>query len=75
VSRGGNNPHDADAGVRRYDGTPAEAFEQAAQALTEIVTTAGIKSLAVGVACEAPNLELLLVEWLNAITTKLRPAR
>lgn len=61
-------PHDADVGVRGFGRTPAEAFEQAAQALTAVVTTAAVApKLAVTVSCEAPDLELLFVEWLNAI--------
>lgn len=61
-------PHDADVGVRGFGATPAEAFEQAALALTSIVTQVEVKPLAaVEVACEAPDLELLLVDWLNAI--------
>lgn len=61
-------PHDADVGVRGLGATPAEAFEQAALAMTAVVTYAEVKPLqCVEVACEAPDLELLFVEWLNAI--------
>jgi tRNA nucleotidyltransferase (CCA-adding enzyme) len=61
-------PHDADVGIRGWGPTPAAAFEEAAEALTAIVTRAEIKSeTSVDVACEAPDLELLFVEWLNAI--------
>jgi SHS2 domain-containing protein len=61
-------PHDADIGVRGFGATSAEAFEQAACALTAVVTHAAVKPLvAVEVRCEAPDLELLFVEWLNAI--------
>jgi protein archease len=61
-------PHDADIGVRGWGATPAEAFEQAAYALTAIVTHADVqRSAAVEVRCEAPDIELLFVEWLNAI--------
>ena len=61
-------PHEADAGIRGYGRSAAEAFEQAAQALTAAVTTAEIEpSTAVDVVCEAPDIELLFVEWLNAI--------
>lgn len=61
-------PHGADVGVRGWGPTPAAAFEQAALALTHVVTdvTIGERSL-VEVHCEAPDIELLLVEWLNAI--------
>ena len=61
-------PHAADVGVRGFGRTVAEAFEQAALALTAVVTTAEIHpAVCVKVECEAPDVELLLVEWLNAI--------
>ena len=61
-------PHDADVGVRGFGATPAEAFEQAALALTAVVTQAQVQpKVRVDVGCEAPDLELLFVEWLNAI--------
>jgi tRNA nucleotidyltransferase (CCA-adding enzyme) len=61
-------PHDADVGVRGRGLTPAEAFEQAAQALTAVVTHGEVKpQIAVEVQCDAPDMELLFVEWLNAI--------
>ena len=61
-------PHDADVGVRGRGPTPAKAFEQAAQALSAVITHGEIKpQTAVEVQCEAPDVELLFVEWLNAI--------
>ena len=61
-------PHDADVGVRGFGPSAAEAFEQAAQAVTAIVTQVEIEpKTQVAVTCEAPDLELLFVEWLNAI--------
>jgi SHS2 domain-containing protein len=61
-------PHDADVGVRGRGATAAEAFEQAALALSAVITHADISpSTPVEVACEAPDLELLFVEWLNAV--------
>jgi SHS2 domain-containing protein len=61
-------PHDADVGVRGFGATPAEAFEKAAQALTAVVTHAEVEpKVPVEVRCEAPDVELLFVEWLNAI--------
>jgi tRNA nucleotidyltransferase (CCA-adding enzyme) len=65
-------PHDADMGVRGFGATPAAAFEQAAQALTAIVTHAEVTPKSkVEVSCEAPDLELLFVEWLNAIVYEM----
>ena len=61
-------PHEADVGVRGFGRTTAEAFEQGALALTATVTDAAIEpTVSVKVSCEAPDLELLFVEWLNAI--------
>lgn len=61
-------PHEADVGVRGIGATPAEAFEQGAKALTAVVTHAEVAAKTnVAVHCEAPDLELLFVEWLNAI--------
>jgi SHS2 domain-containing protein len=60
--------HDADVGVRGWGATAAEAFEQAACALTAVVTDAEIEPrTVVKVKCEAPDIELLFVEWLNAV--------
>ena len=60
--------HDADIGVRGWGETIAQAFEQAALALTAVVTDAEVRrEAALPVVCEAPELELLLVEWLNTI--------
>ena len=61
-------PHDADVGLRGWGPSIEVAFEQAALALTGIVTDAEITATTlVEVACEASDIELLLVEWLNAI--------
>ena len=61
-------PHDADVGVRGFGTTPAEAFAQAALALTAVVTAARVEPLSsVQIGCEAPDLELLFVDLLNAI--------
>jgi SHS2 domain-containing protein len=61
-------PHDADVGVRGFGATAAEAFQQGAQALTAVMTRSEVEpKIRVEVSCEAPDLELLFVEWLNAI--------
>jgi tRNA nucleotidyltransferase (CCA-adding enzyme) len=61
-------PHAADVGVGGFGKTAAEAFEQGALALTAVVTAAEIRpTVSVKVQCEAPDIELLFVEWLNAI--------
>lgn len=65
--------HGADIGVRGFGATKAEAFEQAAAALTAVVTD--IESVrpeeTVTMACEAPDDELLLAEWLNALVYEM----
>lgn len=61
-------PHEADIGVEGRGATAEEAFEQAALALSRAVTDAEIApDESVEVRCSAPDLELLLVEWLNAV--------
>ena len=60
--------HEADIGVRGWGPTTEAAFEQAALGLTAVVTEHAVASRdRVVVRCEAPALELLLVEWLNAL--------
>ncbi|HIE56277.1 MAG TPA: archease [Chromatiaceae bacterium] len=65
--------HQADIGVRGWGKTPDEAFEAAALAMTAVVTDpCGVKPLeVVEIECEAPDLELLLVDWLNALAYEM----
>jgi SHS2 domain-containing protein len=68
--------HSADIGVEGWGPTLANAFEQAALALTAAVTSANLApDIAVGIACEAPDKELLFVEWLNAIIYEMAVRR
>ena len=62
-------PHDADIGVRGRGETAAAAFEHGALALTAVIADPeSVEPLeAVTVQCEAQDLELLFVEWLNAL--------
>jgi SHS2 domain-containing protein len=62
-------PHGADIGVRGIGDSKAAAFEQAALALTAVITDPDSVTAtdAIEIACEAPDDELLLVEWLNAL--------
>ena len=62
-------PHVADVGVRGFGRNAAEAFEQAALAMTAAVADpAQIEPRqAVAIGARAPDLELLLAEWLNAL--------
>lgn len=61
-------PHDADIGVVGHGPTLETAFEQAALALTAIVTTAEVNpGSSVEVTCSRSDRELLFVDWLDAI--------
>jgi SHS2 domain-containing protein len=61
--------HVADIGVRGIGPSPDAAFVQAALAMTAVICEpARIRPLArVEFSCQAPDLELLLVDWLNAL--------
>ena len=62
-------PHDADIGVCGVGPTIEAAFEQGALAMTAVMTDPAKIELkgAVQIDCDAPNAELLFVDWLNAI--------
>ncbi len=77
VARWEHFPHGADVGVRGIGASRDEAFEQAALALTAVIAEPGnVRSdKAVELACEAPNDELLLVEWLNALIYEMATRR
>ena len=70
-------PHDADLGVRGFGATPAEAFVQAARALcAAIVDLATVRcDEAIVIEREAPSLDLLLVDWLNALVYEMAARR
>ena len=61
--------HQADIGVRGCGRTLAEAFEQAAMALTAIITDLERirQRRTIEIICEEPDPELLFVDWLNAL--------
>jgi SHS2 domain-containing protein len=65
--------HGADIGIRGRGATPAEAFAQAATAVTAVVTDPGLvrPEAAVRMQCQAPDLEMLLFEWLNALVYQM----
>ena len=81
VAAGGERPrahwehfdHDADIGVRGWGPTKAAAFEQAALALTAVVTDPSevMARETVPILCEAHDDELLLAAWLNAIVSAM----
>ena len=65
--------HGADIGVRGIASTKAGAFEQAALALTAVVTdpVGVVPCLRVDIDCRAPDDELLLAHWLNAVICEM----
>lgn len=66
-------PHEADVGVRGIGATPAIAFEQAATALTAAaVDPSRVRpDRCVEIVCSAPGLDVLLVDWLNAVVYEM----
>jgi len=62
-------PHEADMGVRGVGATVEKAFEQAALAMTAVITDPAkvAASETIEIACQAPDDELLFVDWLNAL--------
>lgn len=69
--------HDADIGVRGYGATPGEACEQAARAMMAAIVDPAVVRLAqaIDVDVEAPRLDLLLVDWLNALIYEMAERR
>ena len=65
--------HEADIGVRGIGSTREEAFEQAAVALTAVITNPDVVGCteSVTVDCEASDPELLFVDWLNALVFEM----
>jgi len=65
--------HQADIGVSGFGTSAAEAFEQAALALTAIVCDPALvrPEVRVEIHCEEPDRELLLVDWLNAVIYRM----
>ena len=69
--------HGSDIGVRGTGSSVEEAFEQAAIALTAVVADVVTieQNEIVEVQCDAPDLELLLVSWLNAVIYEMAVRR
>lgn len=65
--------HRADMGVAGYGASPAQAFEQAALALTAIICDPATvrPAQAISIQCEEADLELLFVDWLNALVYEM----
>ena len=69
--------HGADVGVRGFGATKSTAFEQAALALTAVITDPDSVNARERVAlqCEAPDDELLLADWLNVLIYEMATRR
>lgn len=61
--------HDADMGIRGIAPTLAGSFEQAALALTAVITEldAVKETNSVSINCTAPDNELLFLDWINEL--------
>ena len=65
--------HQADIGVRGMGPSPAEAFEQGAIAMMAVICDPEKvePATAVEISCDAPDIELLFVDFLNAIVYEI----
>lgn len=65
--------HEADVGVRGIGVTLAQAYEQAALAMTAAITdiVSVEPKIMLQINCDAPGAELLLVDWLNALVYEM----
>ena len=66
-------PHGADIGVRGTGASRGEAFEEAALAMTAVITDPErvVAETEIELRCEAPDDELLLADWLNALICEM----
>jgi len=69
--------HEADIGLRGTGADKARAFEAIAVALTAAITDPASVSCtqSVAIRCTAPNDELLLADWLNAVIYEMATRR
>jgi tRNA nucleotidyltransferase (CCA-adding enzyme) len=65
--------HEADVGIRGVGPSREAAFEQAALALTHVITDAARVEprIAVEVSCDAPDSNILLIDWLNTLVFEM----
>jgi SHS2 domain-containing protein len=66
-------PHGSDIGIRGIGATRAQAFEQAALALSAvIVAPQNVQArFAVAIHCEAQDGEFLFLDWINALVFEM----
>lgn len=77
VSRWEHYAHGADIGIRGIGPTLEKAFEQTALALAGVITDPSCVEPReeVSIECQAPDAELLLVDWLNALIYEMAVRR
>ncbi len=65
--------HQADIGVRGFGATVEAAFEQAALAVVAVMVPLERVAplIRIEVQCEAPDIELLLADWLNCLVCEM----
>jgi tRNA nucleotidyltransferase (CCA-adding enzyme) len=65
--------HDADMGIQAEGDTRERVFEQMALGMTALIADPAriAPREDVAIACEAPTLDLLLVDWLNALVYEM----
>lgn len=65
--------HQADMGVRGFGDTLDQAFEQVALAMIAVmVDPATVRpEKAINISCQAPDDEILVVDWLNALVFEM----
>ena len=65
--------HGADIGIRGIAPTLEQAFEQTAVAMTAVITQPDQVSAdkAVSIRCQAPDHELLLLDWINELVYQM----
>lgn len=70
-------PHGADIGIRGVGSTLNQAFAMGAKALTAIVTDPQQVQLfeSFEIHCEAPDLEILFCDWINALIFEMDTRR
>lgn len=69
--------HGADIGIRGMGATVAQAFEQAALAMTAVITELECVAAeqAFVIECQAPDVELLFVSWINELIYQMAVQR
>ncbi|MDD5462757.1 MAG: archease [Methylococcales bacterium] len=65
--------HGADIGIRGIALTLEQAFEQTAVAMTAVITDPDqvLATKAVSIHCEAPDHEMLLLDWINELVYQM----